>query len=225
MTGRDYFRNNFTGNDSHYDNLRGDIYCPNIAIISDQYLKDRAKEVRQYCKNNNIEFKKMSGVRQSYSAPSTSSNSENINITINENRGLSFLDYFLLSNLFSSRQQPIIVNNAPGAAAYSTSSAQQEKSEGKTKENQTNKFLFLMALCVITHLIVCAAYHLYFKKEAEKPDKPIDYLANRQRDISVFQLALGTVSFIAASMFLSQSSVFFPFLVNTFICLGSSLLF
>ena len=224
-TGCGYFTSNFTGNNLDYDGLKRYISPAGVAYTSHQDSKDVARQIREYCKGNKIEFKNKKTSDNTYSADGSGSNSRSANITINENKGLGFWDYFLLSHIFNSRQQPIIINNAPGAAAYSTSSTQKEKSKDKTNENQINKFLFLMALCVIAHLMVCAAYHLYFKKEAEKPNTPIDYLANRQRDISIFQLALGAVSFAAASMFLSQSSVFFPFLVNTFICLGSSFLF
>ncbi|WP_218938887.1 hypothetical protein [Wolbachia endosymbiont of Ctenocephalides felis wCfeT] len=224
VKGYNYYTSNFIGNKS-YDDLKNDInrssyMAPRAGYITEENIKDIAKRVKEYCKENNIKFNKSQG--ESNATPRRGhSSSGNVNITINENRRLGLLDYLLLSNLFSSRQQPIIINNPPAASAYSAQNSQQKAKE----EEQGNKLLFLIALCVITHLIVCAVYHLYFKKEAEKSDKSIDYLANRQFDIAVFQLLFGAVSAITAAFSLDQSAIFVPFIVNTFICLGSVVLF
>lgn len=213
-TASQYFNKNFQGSEAEFIEIRGKV-STGVSCISDKELKKKAQEVKLYLKNKGIKFNKEYTYTQRNRVNNENSTG-NINITINENKGLDFWDYLLLSHIFSGRQQPIIINNSHSSIPR----AKEENSQDKT-----NKMLFLIALCVITHLMVCAIHHLYFKKEAENPDQSIDYLANRQLAIAVFQLVFGAASFVVAGMSISQSEVFFPFLINTFICLGSSCIF
>lgn len=219
-SGSKYFTENFQSSYVTFDELRERLY-ERFASFSGNSDKEIARQIKEYCQENGIRLKTSKQNSASQSTRTTRCDSGNINITINENRGLSFWDYLLLKNLFSNKQQPIIINNAPTPMRSTSSKSQQDES----KEKSSNVLLFIAALCVIMHLAVCAIYHMYFKKEAEKPGQSIEYLANRQLGIAIFQLGVGLASFVTGGTFLNQSEVFFPLLINTFICLGSACLF
>ncbi|APR98830.1 hypothetical protein [Wolbachia endosymbiont of Folsomia candida] len=216
------FTENFQDNNVNFNAIKSELYTV-IGDFTGRSKTEIAQKIKEYCLENGIKLKTTnqqgsSSNRSTYSTRS-SSTSGNVNITINENKGFSFWDYLLLQSLFGSKSQPIIINNAP-AATYSV--PPQEKNDESKKRKA---FILFAALCVITHLAVCAIYHMYFKKEAEKSDKPIDYLVNRQLGIAIFQLAFGLASLIGGGACISQSEIFFPLLINTFICLGSACLF
>lgn len=221
-----YFTKNFQGNNVDFDTTKAGLHAY-IGDFAGKSETEIAQKIKKYCKENEIKLKtnkQNSSNRSTHTTRSSGSANGNVNvtnITINENKGSSAWDYLLFYNLFGNKPQPIIINNAP-AATYNA--APQEKKD-KSKEGNANVFIFLAALCVITHLALCAVYHLYFKKEAEKSNKSINYLANRQLGIAIFQLAFGLASLVAAGVFLDQSEIFFPLLINTFICLGSAYLF
>jgi hypothetical protein len=221
-SGSKYFTKNFQSSDVSFNKLKEKLYR-SLASFSANSEREIARQIKEYCQENEIKLKtnKQDSSNRSTYATRSSSASGNVNITINENKGLSFWDYLLLQNLFSNKQQPIIINN-DRTAAYSAPT--QEKKE-KSEEGRANVLIFLAALCVLTHLAVCAVYHMYFKKEAEKSEKSIDYLTNRQLGIAAFQLAFGLASLVTGGVFLNQSEIFFPLLINTFICLGSACLF
>lgn len=215
-----YFTENFQSSNVTFDELRERLY-ERFTSFSGNSEEEIALQIKEYCQENGIRLKINGQNSTSRSTRTTRRDSGNINITVNENRGLSFLDYLLLHNLFSNKQQPIIINNAPTPTRSTSSQPKQDE----PKEKSSNVLLFLAALCVIMHLAVCAIYHMYFKKEAEKPGQSIEYLANRQLGIAIFQLGVGLASLVTGGAFLNQSEVFFPLLINTFICLGSACLF
>lgn len=222
----EYFTNNFQSNNVDYDTTKAGLHAY-IGDFAGKSETEIAQKIKKYCKANGIKIKtnqQYSSSRSTHTTRSSGSANGNVNvtnITINENKGSSVLDYLLFYNLFGNKPQPIIINNAP---ASPHSAAPQQKKD-KSKEGNANGAIFLVALFVITHLALCAVYHEYFKKEAEKSNKSINYLANRQLGIAIFQLAFGLASLVAAGVFLDQNEIFFPLLINTFICLGSAYLF
>lgn len=223
-----YFAENFQGSNVNFDTIKRQLYAA-IGDCTGRSEREIAQRIKEYCKENEIKLKtnKQDSSNRSTYYTGSSSAGGNVNITVNENKGLSFWDYLLLQNLFCNRQQqpaqPIIIHTTSAPVASYSAAPQEKKDEsGKGK---VNVFLFLAAPCVITHLAVCAVYHMHFKKEAEKSGKPIDYLANRQFGIALFQLAFGLASLIGGVACINQSEIFFPLLINTFICLGSASLF
>lgn len=219
-----YFTNNFQGSNVDFDTTKAGLHAY-IGDFAGKSETEIAQKIKKYCKANGIKIKtnqQYSSSRSTHTTRSSGSANGNVNvtnITINENKGSSVLDYLLFYNLFGNKTT--IINNAP--ASPHSAAPQQKKDE--SKEGNANRAIFLVALFVITHLAVCAIYHEYFKKEAEKSGKSIDYLANRQLGIAIFQLAFGLASLVAAGVFLDQNEIFFPLLINTFICLGSAYLF
>ena len=221
----DFFNLHFHGNYS--ESIKSNRQIIDILSSRSEGVKDKAQKIKKILNQNGVTRKNTKNSRENNSRSYSRSmpDTQNIHITVDQNRGFDIWDYFLLSTIFNnhSQTQPIIINNGP--ITRSSNSFNQNEKDSSNKNNTTNKFLFLISLCIITHLMVCAAYNLYFKEEAEKSDKPIDYLANRQRDISIFQLLFGSASFIIASVSMNDSSIFIPFLINTFICLCSSVIF
>ncbi|WP_341808238.1 hypothetical protein [Wolbachia endosymbiont (group E) of Neria commutata] len=219
MSGKSkYFTNNFQGNNVDYDTIKAGLHAY-IGGFAGKSETEIAQKIKEYCQKNEIKLKtnKQNSLNKSTHTTRSTSSSASGNVTIN--KGLSVWDYLLLYNLFGNKTT--IINNPP-AAAYS---APPQEKKDKSKEGNANGAIFLVALFVITHLAVCAIYHEYFKKEAEKSGKSIDYLANCQLGLAIFQLAFGLASLVAAGVFLDQSEIFFPLLINTFICLGSAYLF
>ncbi|MBV0900050.1 MAG: hypothetical protein KTV77_04940 [Wolbachia endosymbiont of Fragariocoptes setiger] len=220
-----FFNLHFYG--SYSENIKNNNEIEAILSNKSEGVKDKAQKIKKIFIQNGITQKNTKNSRENNSSSYSRSmrDTQNIRITVDQNRGFNIWDYFLLSTIFNnhSQTQPIIINNGP--ITRSSNSFNQNEKDTSNKNNAINKLLFLISLCIITHLMVCAAYNLYFKEEAEKGDKPIDYLANRQRDISIFQLLFGSASFIIAGISITDNSIFIPFLINTFICLCSSVIF
>lgn len=216
-----YFTNNFQGSNVDFDTTKAGLHAY-IGDFAGKSETEIAQKIKKYCKANGIKIKtnKQDSSNKSTCDSGGSGGNVNVtNITINENKGSSAWDYLLFYNLVGNKTT--IINNAPA----SPHSAAPQKKKDESKEGNANRAIFLVALFVITHLAVCIIYHECFKKEAEKPGKSIGYLANRQLGIAIFQLAFGLASLVAAGVFLDQNEIFFPLLINTFICLGSAYLF
>ncbi|WCR53753.1 MAG: hypothetical protein PG981_000775 [Wolbachia endosymbiont of Ctenocephalides orientis wCori] len=203
-SGSKYFTESFQSSYVTFDELREKLYG-RFASFSENPEEEIARQIKEYCQENGIRLKINGQSSASRSTHTTRRNVGNINITING--GLSFWDYLLLQSLFSNKQQPIVINNAPTPTRSTSSQPKQDES----KEKSSDVLLFLAALCVVTHLAVCAIYHMYFKKEAEKPGQSIEYLANRQLGIAIFQLGVGLASLVTGGAFLNKSGFFFHF--------------
>ncbi|WP_265025427.1 hypothetical protein [Wolbachia endosymbiont (group B) of Pammene fasciana] len=113
-------------------------------------------------------------------------------VHINDNRGLDFWDYLLLSNLFGGRTT--VINN------LGSGSSNQTNREDKKKDAEDNRKLLALGIvavvaCVAFHALMCVWYNSS-EKTARKLEK-VDYLDNKLKMFRNIEFAVGAISLAA----------------------------
>ncbi|QEK89870.1 DUF1129 domain-containing protein [Wolbachia endosymbiont of Chrysomya megacephala] len=113
-------------------------------------------------------------------------------VHINDNRGLDFWDYLLLSNLFGGRTT--VINN-PGFDTVSYQSREDKKKDSEDSRKLLALGIVAVVACVAFHALMCVWYNSS-EKTARKSDK-IDYLDSQLKMFKNIEFAVGAISLAA----------------------------
>ncbi|WGJ61749.1 DUF1129 domain-containing protein [Wolbachia endosymbiont of Frankliniella intonsa] len=113
-------------------------------------------------------------------------------VHINDNRGLDFWDYLLLSNLFGGRTT--VINN-PGFDTVGYQSREDKKKYSEDSRKLLALGIVAVVACVAFHALMCVWYNSS-EKTARKSEK-IDYLDSQLKMFRNIEFAVGAISLAA----------------------------
>lgn len=159
----------------------------NIENWSDKNFENAYKEFRRYNPTNehNIGSDRRDS-RQQTTGPQVT------HVHINDNRGLDFWDYLLLSNLFGGRTT--VINN-PGFDTVGYQSREDKKKDSEDSRKLLALGIVAVVACVAFHALMCVWYNSS-EKTARKSEK-IDYLDSQLKMFRNIEFAVGAISLAA----------------------------
>lgn len=151
---------------------------------SDSNFENAYKEFRRYNQTNIGSDRRDS--RQQPTGPQVT------HVHINDNRGLDFWDYLLLSNLFGGRTT--VINN-PGFDTVGYQSREDKKKDSEDSRKLLALGIVAVVACVAFHALMCVWYNSS-EKTARKSEK-IDYLDSQLKMFRNIEFAVGAISLAA----------------------------
>ncbi|MFV1011470.1 hypothetical protein JR053_04450 [Wolbachia endosymbiont of Nasonia vitripennis] len=159
----------------------------NIENWSDKIFEDAYKEFKLSNltnEQNSTEYDRSN--RQQTTGPQVT------HVHINDNRGLDFWDYLLLSNLFGGRTT--VINN-PGFDTVGYQSREDKKKDSEDSRKLLALGIVAVVACVAFHALMCVWYNSS-EKTARKSEK-IDYLDSQLKMFRNIEFAVGAISLAA----------------------------